>query len=185
MGKYLLGDKVGGGFIHNLYSNLFAFLLTKSWSTSVFPIQRGVFQGDSLSPLIFLLCFNPIVILAKKPKGEGFSLYLPIPNSDLLLDRTFMLNGKKSIRQIPMGYIRLHCCGIYHSDGTTTIQYLNAGASERVDLHSVLWSLAQKNSEIPTIRIHLKTVPSEKSEGGSLSEEIYLWQAAQGESLCG
>jgi len=42
-------------------------------------------------------------------------------------------------------------------------------------------SSPEKLKEIPTIRIHLK----EKSEGESLSEEIYPWQAAQGESLCG
>jgi len=134
-----------------LYSNLFAFVSTKSWSTSIFPIQRGVFQGDTLSPLIFLLCFNPIVMLAKKLKGEGFSLYLPIPDSEDLppIGSHFYVEWKEVNSSCRSPWVYLCTAVEYHSDGTTTIQYLNEndGATERVDLHSVLWSLAQKNSK--------------------------------------
>ena len=42
-------------YIHNLYTNLSAFISTNHWSTGLFPINKGVFQGDTLSPLIFLL----------------------------------------------------------------------------------------------------------------------------------
>ena len=52
---------------------------TKSWSTSFFLIRRRVFQGDTFSPLV---CFNPIVKLANSLKDEGFSLCLPVPNSE-------------------------------------------------------------------------------------------------------
>ena len=34
---------------------------TKKWCTPSFQITRGIFQGDTLSPLLFLLCFNPII----------------------------------------------------------------------------------------------------------------------------
>ena len=51
---------------------------TKSWSTSFFLIRR-VFQGDTFSPLV---CFNLIVKLADSLKDEGFSLCLPVPNSE-------------------------------------------------------------------------------------------------------
>ena len=35
------------------------YVSTKNWNTSVFSIQRGVFQGDTLSPLLFNLAINP------------------------------------------------------------------------------------------------------------------------------
>ena len=49
-------------YIVNSYSQLLAFITTKHWSTSDdFKIERGVFQGDALSPLIFLISFNPLI----------------------------------------------------------------------------------------------------------------------------
>ena len=47
-------------YIKNAYSQLNAFVSTKAWSTQSFPISRGVFQGDTMSPIIFLLSFNPL-----------------------------------------------------------------------------------------------------------------------------
>jgi len=48
-------------YISSLYSELIGFIETKEWKTDPFPIGRGVFQGDTLSPLIFLVAFNPII----------------------------------------------------------------------------------------------------------------------------
>ena len=48
-------------YISNVYSKLAASIKTKRWSTSWFPIERGIFQGDTLSPLLFLLVFNPVI----------------------------------------------------------------------------------------------------------------------------
>ena len=42
----------------NMYSNLPAIAHTKSWTTSVFPIRIGVFQGDPLSVSIFNMITN-------------------------------------------------------------------------------------------------------------------------------
>ena len=69
-------------YIHNLYANLSAFISTNHWSTELFPINKGVFQGDTLWFLIFLLSFNLIIKLVKSLSGEGFSLHLPIANSE-------------------------------------------------------------------------------------------------------
>ena len=48
-------------YVNNLYSSLSAQISTKDWITESFPIQRGVFQGDTLSPLLFLIAFNPMI----------------------------------------------------------------------------------------------------------------------------
>ena len=64
-------------YIANLYSKLTAYVKTKKWSTHKFKIIRGVFQGDTLSPLIFLIAFNPIIQLAQSLNTCGFHLRLP------------------------------------------------------------------------------------------------------------
>ena len=42
------------------YAKPIAYVKTKEWSTDKFKIGRGVLQGDTRSPLIFLITFNPI-----------------------------------------------------------------------------------------------------------------------------
>ena len=64
-------------YIVSLYSNLTGYVKTRKWSTDVFTIGKGVFQGDTLSPLIFLVAFNPIIQLAESLPTCGFQLRLP------------------------------------------------------------------------------------------------------------
>ena len=47
-------------YIHNLYGNLKAKVKTRNWTTPHFALRIGVFQGDTLSPLIFLLAIKPV-----------------------------------------------------------------------------------------------------------------------------
>ena len=106
----------------------------------------------------------------------------------VILDRTFMLNGKNgknSVRQIPCGFYL--CTAVeYHSDRNhhNPVPKWWCYRTSWPSLCLVV-SSPEKLKEISTIRIHLKIVPSEKCEGGSLLEEIYPWHAEQGESLCG
>jgi hypothetical protein len=45
----------------NVYSQLNRLVSTKDWRSENFRFQKGVFQGDSSSPIIFLACFNHIL----------------------------------------------------------------------------------------------------------------------------
>ena len=60
-----------------LYSELTGFIATKEWKTNTFPIRRGVFQGDTLSPLIFLVASNPIIKVTQSRPSAAFHLHLP------------------------------------------------------------------------------------------------------------
>lgn len=69
-------------YITNLYSKLQAFVHTKEWSSSNFSITRGVFQGDTMSPIIFLMAFNPVLKLAEKLACPGFTFKFPVADSE-------------------------------------------------------------------------------------------------------
>ena len=52
-------------YISNLYSNInistYIYLYTKDWSTPLLKVHSGILQGDTHSPILFLLAFNPII----------------------------------------------------------------------------------------------------------------------------
>ena len=61
-------------YINTLYNNQLSHVFTDSFSTDGVPFKRGVFQGDSLSPIIFLMVFNPIIELLQSKNDCGFNL---------------------------------------------------------------------------------------------------------------
>jgi len=70
-------------YIFSFYSQLLVTVMSDYWKTAPIPFQRGVFQGDTLSPMIFLLVFNPLLQLADSLNHPcGYTFQLPVPNSD-------------------------------------------------------------------------------------------------------
>ena len=60
--------------------------LTKSFQSEIFSFKRGVFQGDPLSPIIFLLVFNPILQYLTENSKFGYKLqdqnFITLPFAD-------------------------------------------------------------------------------------------------------
>ena len=72
-------------FVHFTPMQLFVVVTTKSWETPPIPFQRGVFQGDTLSPIVFLLVFNPLLQLAVSLNcTNGYKLHLPVEGTEML-----------------------------------------------------------------------------------------------------
>ena len=73
-------------YIANLYSNLKGSVATKSWTSEKFPFKKGIFQGDPLSPIIFIMCFNPIIQALEAEMKHGYKLdnvpYITAPFAD-------------------------------------------------------------------------------------------------------
>lgn len=62
-------------YLSNLYSNCQAVVQTPSWTSNSFSFKRGVFQGDPLSPTIFLMVFNPVLLHLKNMEEKfGYNL---------------------------------------------------------------------------------------------------------------
>ena len=73
--------------VANLYTGFHSSIISDCFTTPAIPFQRGVLQGDCLSPLLFNLCFNTFIQFIKQEKYAqlGFSphdasdrLYHPI-----------------------------------------------------------------------------------------------------------
>ena len=74
-------------YIISLYSCLRGKIRTSDWISEEFSFAKGVFQGDPLSPIIFLMCFNPILEDLKRfEESDGYCLngkpYISLPFAD-------------------------------------------------------------------------------------------------------
>ena len=54
--------------ILDLYNDYKISVATKSFSTCPITVNRGVLQGDSLSPLLFNMCFNTLMVTINKER---------------------------------------------------------------------------------------------------------------------
>ena len=73
-------------YVHYFYNNIQAKVVTKSFQSEIFSFKRGVFQGDPLSPIIFLLVFNPILQFLQENSNFGYKLqdksFITLPFAD-------------------------------------------------------------------------------------------------------
>ena len=74
-------------YIVSLYKLLKGRVRTSDWVADEFVFSKGVFQGDPLSPIIFLMCFNPILEDLKRfEANDGYVLndmpFISLPFAD-------------------------------------------------------------------------------------------------------
>ena len=61
--------------ISTLYNGANMQIIVNGWLTDPVPLDRGVRQGDSLSPLLYILCVKALACVVKQcPEIEGFLL---------------------------------------------------------------------------------------------------------------
>ena len=134
-------------YIANLYSQLHTYFVTKDWSSATLPVRKDIFQGDTLSSVLFLLAFNPIVRVANSLSTLGCSLKLPIPNSAGLppLGSHLYVEWSEETSSEPQGWCS---CSVvdYFPSGLAKMMYRDE-STEEIDLHNVKWFLTRKNSK--------------------------------------
>ena len=67
--------------VSHTYSKLTAEIHTDNWKSPPFQISRGVFQSDTLSPLLLLLSFNPIIAYIDHLPTCGFQMSMTTRHS--------------------------------------------------------------------------------------------------------
>ena len=135
-------------YVADCYSKLQAVVATKEWQTNYFTIQRGIFQGDTLSPLLFLVAFQPIICLANSLETEGYQLQLQIPESEGLPppDAYVYILWDEESSDEPQGW---YLCQIleYYCNGLTKVKYLDSSATEILNLKSTSWHFTRKSAK--------------------------------------
>ena len=61
-------------YINSLYSNISGKVFGNKWTSDRFTFNKGVFQGDPLSPTIFICVFNPLLEYLKSEIKNGYYL---------------------------------------------------------------------------------------------------------------
>ena len=92
-------------YIMSLYGTLKGKIKTSKWVSDEFSFCKEVFQGDPLSPIAFLMCFNPILEDLKKfEQLDGYCLdgmsFISLPFADdfNLITRDIRKHWKLMIR---------------------------------------------------------------------------------------
>ena len=138
-------------YIKNLYSSLSAYIYTKEWSTPTFPIKRVVFQGDTLSPLLFLIAFNPILQALCIHPTKGFSLLIEkeaqVPPTAIPKTGSYVYalwNEYPSDEK--HGFYLAKVCSV-SDEGETVLQYRAGGRIEKVTISEICWVPAKGNGK--------------------------------------
>ena len=73
-------------YIRSQYENTQSVVVTNKFKSEPFSFKRGVVQGDPLSPIIFLLAFNPVIESLQAEKHLGFHMdgkeFITLPYAD-------------------------------------------------------------------------------------------------------
>ena len=88
-------------YIENLYAGLQGRVVTRGWESTDFSFHKGVFQGDPLSPIIFLAVFNPILEKLQDNESFGYTIndikYITTPFAD---DFNLITTNKRTHQRI-------------------------------------------------------------------------------------
>ena len=131
-------------YIKSTYSQLTASVSTRNWRTNTFSISQGIFQGDTLSPLIFLLAFNPIINLVKS-LTSGYQIQIALPGRISAKGKFIYLEwNEPQSSEPPSWYL---CKIVDHTpNGLSEVQY-NKDTFERVNLNTCTWRYAKGNGK--------------------------------------
>ena len=137
-------------YVQSFYSQFFVIVKGNSWETDQIPFKRGVFQGDTLSPIIFLLVFNPVLKLAESlNSSHGYQFQLKIKDTEMLppVGTYVYIKWTEDNGELP-GWYKAYV-DEYYTDGSCKIVYSEDNGQvvyETVDLNRTQWLPCSKRA---------------------------------------
>ena len=133
-------------YLGDVFSKLQVFVSTPDWNTDAFASHLWVFQGDTISPITFLHCFDPLVKLANQHSSRGHVPHTPIPDSGSLppVDSTIYLLWDVEPSPELVGWYKCRISS-HSADDLSTVIYPNH-CTETIDLCLQKWELARANT---------------------------------------
>ena len=102
-----------GNFITSMYNGFTVSIATDQFITRPIDVQRGVLQGDSLSPLLFNMCFNTLMKTVDQEKikcsGYIFGNTLRPQNWLQFADDTTIVTALESDNQLLLNLFKKWC----------------------------------------------------------------------------
>lgn len=120
------------------YTKFSGSIKTKEWWTPTFNIRHGVFHGDTLSPLIFLNSFIPLVEPSQSVPSPFASQFRTHKVTPIKLSDLCWMEGR-TVRWTTW-FILCNC----QLDGCAKIEYADM-AMETLNLHEVNWEFTRKD----------------------------------------
>ena len=135
-------------YISSTYSKISAYVSTKHWSTAHFQINKEVFQGDTLSPLIFLIAFNSIVEAVNQLPTLAYHLRLPKKQAPDLPPSNSHIYAywDESTSTEPKGWYLVKVTSI-DPEGSALLLYRKGKMEETVNLNKIRWIAGRGNGK--------------------------------------
>ena len=142
--------------IKNLYSDFYTSILSQCFHTPFIKVDRGVLQGDSLSPLTFNLCFNTLIRYIADQKFQQFGFTLNSLNPTYwfqFADYAAVITGLERENQILLNHFTLWCnwAGMKIRVDKCVTFGIKKSATSSVQF---LPKLTLNNSLVPTVEIN-------------------------------
>ena len=89
-------------YVNSLYSNINGSVVGPGWRSDRFKFNRGVFQGDPLSPTIFICVFNPLLeyLLSEQKHGYFIDKDTPIVSTPFADDFNVITTNSRTHQRI-------------------------------------------------------------------------------------
>ena len=169
-------------WISTFYNGAYMQIILNDWLTDKIPLNRGVRQGDPLSPLLYVLCVEVLgSLIRRNPEVKGF--LLPGARGRQAKVRLYADDTTTILKDLPSLYKLFECINIYErgsgaklNKSKTEAMWLGAWRSRLDEPLGLTWVKKMK-----VLGVVFGVVPTEEDNWqpkiNKLEKSLNLWKA--------